>query len=128
MPPLREREDSWARRRAEYRRWLAEPGSFCLVAEEDGALAGYALVRVGAGDDTWRTGDRQAELETLAVAPEARGRGVGTALMDAVHEGLAELGIVDLFVGVVVGNHDALRFYARHGLTPSYVHLYRRRG
>ena len=126
MPPIRERSDSWERRRDEYHRWLGEPGSFCLVAEEGGAVVGYAMVRLGPGDDTWQTGERQAELETLAVVPSARGRGVGGALMNGVDEELALLGVVDLFVGVVVGNSDALRFYSRYGLRPSFVHLYRR--
>lgn len=29
----RPRDESWARRRAQYENWLAEPGSFILVAE-----------------------------------------------------------------------------------------------
>jgi ribosomal protein S18 acetylase RimI-like enzyme len=40
-------------------------------------------------DDTWPMGERHAELYTLTVAEAARGRGVGTRLMDAVDAELA---------------------------------------
>lgn len=127
--PPRSAEDSWRRRRAEYLKWLAEPGSFVVVTEgEGGEPAGYAVVRVGEGDDTWVTGDRTAELETLAVASGRRGEGIGGLLMDAVDAELAALGIVDLKVGVVSSNVDAMRFYERRGLVAYQTVLYRRRG
>ena len=66
-------------------------------------------------------GDRTAELETLAVLPEQRGAGIGGALMDAVDQELGRLGIDDLWVVVVAGNADALRFYERRGLR-TYMH------
>lgn len=56
------------------------------------------------------TGERAAELETLAVLPSSRGRGVGSRLMDAVDDELARLGIDDLWVAVVAGNDAARRF------------------
>lgn len=42
----RSREESWARRRAQYETWLAEPGSFVLVAEQAGSPIGYAMVHL----------------------------------------------------------------------------------
>jgi ribosomal protein S18 acetylase RimI-like enzyme len=59
------------------------------------------------------------------VAPEARGGGVGTALMDALEEHLARLGIADLSIAVMAGNDDALRFYRRRGLVPVELVLWR---
>ena len=125
--PVRYRGASWERRRASYREWLASPGSFCLVAEEAGAAVGYALVRLEPGNDTWETDDPQAGLETLAVLPEARGRGIGTELMDAVDGELDRLGVRDLMVVVAAANEDALRFYRARGMAPLYVDLYQRR-
>jgi ribosomal protein S18 acetylase RimI-like enzyme len=124
---VRAPEDSWQRRRAEYERWLADPGSFAVLAEQDGEPLGYALVHVTDGDDTWDTGDRLAELESLSVAPAARGRGVGTALLDAVDEELERLGVTDLFLGVVASNTDAVRFYERRGLRRYLTVMHRRR-
>lgn len=119
--PTRPPSESWRMRRADYERWLAEPGSFALLAEQDGAPVGYALVHVGGPDETWVTGERTAELETLAVLPGSRGAGIGSALMDAVDDELGRLGIADLWVAVVAGNEDALRFYERRGLV-TYMH------
>lgn len=82
---------------------------------------------MGPGDDTWEMDDPQAGLETLAVLPEARGRGIGTALMDAIDEELDRLGVRDLVVTVVGANEEALRFYRARGMTPLYVDLYQRR-
>ena len=62
-------------RRGDYERWLAEPGSFALVAEEDGTRRwATRSCRLGGPDETWITGDRTAELETLAVLPPAAAR------------------------------------------------------
>ena len=42
------------------------------------------MAAVSEGDETFATGERLAELETLVVAPGERAAGVGTALLDAV--------------------------------------------
>ena len=110
---------SWQIRRALYEHVLGDPEAFALVAVEAGADIGYALVALHDGpDDTWVTGDRIAEVETLAVLPEARGRGVGTALLDRVDEELERIGVRDLRIAVVPTNSDAVRFYERRGLRP----------
>lgn len=60
---------------------LAEP-LFALVAEEDGALIG--VVQCVLHRSTWF--DREiCYLQDLFTAPEARGRGVGRALIEAVY-------------------------------------------
>ena len=128
LPRIRSPEDSWRRRRAEYDRWLARPGSFVLVAESGDRPLGYALVLIETGDDTWSTDERVAIIETLSVAPGSRGRGVGTGLMDAVDTELDRIGVRDVFVGAVATNERALRFYERRGLALSLVHFYGRRG
>lgn len=85
---------------------------------------GYALVAVRPGpDDTWVSGDRLAELETLPVAPDERGQGIGSRLLDAVDEELARLGIGDLFIAALVGNAAAIRLYERRGLRPVMTYL-----
>ena len=106
QPPAR----SWEIRRALYDQVLSDSDAFALVAVQEGVDVGYALVALHDGpDDTWVTGDRIAEVETLAVIPEARGRGVGTALLDRVDAELDALGVRDLRIAVV-------RFYERRGL------------
>ncbi len=55
----------------------------CLVAKEDGALVGF--VHYLFHRNTWEVED-VCYLEDLFTAPEARGRGVGRALIEAVYE------------------------------------------
>ncbi len=89
-------------------------------------LLGYALVQVRPGpDDTWVTGKLLAELQTLSVAPHARGRGIGSMLLDRVDAELDAAGIGDLFIAALHGNDDAIRLYQRRGLRPVAVHLAR---
>lgn len=119
----RERGASWERRRAQYERWLAEPDSFVLLAERDGAPVGYAMVHLHDGSSTWPTAERAGELETLSVLPDERGRGTGAALLEEVRERLRALGADELSVFVIARNAGAIRFYERHAFGPDGVWL-----
>ena len=57
-----------------------------------------------------------AELESISVAPEHRGRGLGTRLMQAVHADLRERGIEFVAVTLFAGNEGAARLYERQGM------------
>lgn len=119
--PEREVADSWRRRRAKYERWLAQPDTFVLLAERDGAPIGYAFVTVGPGHASWASGDRIAELETLSVAPGARGAGVGTLLIDEVARRLDAIGVGAIAVTTTTTNIDSHRFYQARGLRPACI-------
>lgn len=122
--PARELADSWQRRRAKYERWLEDPDAFYVVAEREGNPVGYAFVTVGEGYAAWQSGNRVAELETLSVLPEHRSGGVGAALLEAVWERLAGIGIEDLAITAAKSNVDSHRFYERHGFTQGFVIFY----
>ena len=125
--PVREDEDSWARRRRDYATWLTEPDAFCLVARraEDGPPLGYALVTVNSGSPTWAAVERFGYLETLSVLPSARGAGVGTALLDALQAHLSALGVARLELTMVARNAGARRFYERAGFDVRFVTMVR---
>jgi ribosomal protein S18 acetylase RimI-like enzyme len=127
LPLVEDDELSWRRRRERYRRWLERGEAFLLIAERQGsAPVGYALARLDdEPDDTWSADGAIAELYSLSVAPEARGRGVGTALLDAVDAELEQRGVSALAVAVMVGNDAARRLYERRGLTAGELYLYR---
>jgi ribosomal protein S18 acetylase RimI-like enzyme len=120
--PRRTAADSWTRRRAFYERALAEDGAFVILALRDGRPVGYAMVTPSRPSYTWQI-ERGASLETLAVLPEERGRGVGTALVERVREELSAAGATHLGLTVVATNGDAIRFYRRHGFEDAFLEL-----
>ncbi len=121
---------AWASRRHTERRWLeSEPRSFVLAAESGDRRIGYALVRVRSGAgfaESWSVSDPLADLATLAVLPEFRGRGIGSALLNAVEARLREMGIEDMTIGVIATNSRAMAFYERRGAVPFLTQLIQR--
>lgn len=97
---------------AEIKALMASPGVFALIVEE----AGFILCRAIAGE---------AEILTLAVAPVARRRGTGAALVEAAANLAEGLECDDLFLEVAHDNVAALALYesagfARVGLRKGY--------
>ncbi len=92
-----DREENWRAR-------LAAPGA-CFVAEHGGAPVGMVATRP---DDD---GDG-LQLTSMWVAPSARGRGVGRALVGRV---VAEAAGRPLWLRVMDGNETAVRLYQRCG-------------
>lgn len=121
--PIIERALSWPRRRALYERLLPGPDAFVLLARRDGRPVGYVLAHVhdDGPDDTWPTGARVGEIESLAVLPDERGAGLGTLLLDVAEQRLEAAGVRDLRLVVLTGNDAALRFYRRRGMSPVLV-------
>jgi ribosomal protein S18 acetylase RimI-like enzyme len=126
LPLVVDDELSWQRRRALYVDRLSPGTGFLVLAVDEDAVVGYALVCVEDGpDDTFPVGDRYAELYSLSVAPDRRGSGIGTRLLDFVDDELARRSIHDLKIAVMDGNTDAQRLYERRGLRPAELVLWR---
>jgi ribosomal protein S18 acetylase RimI-like enzyme len=122
--------ETWAERRALYESVLEKPDTVLLLAFDGEELVGYALSHILALEetwigDTWRTEQRIAELESLAVRESHRGRGIASALLDRIDEALEAQGIRDVFVGALAGNEGALRLYARRGFRPTWLYMSR---
>ena len=108
-------EDAWTRDMFASELGGGSAGRYYLVAEEDGQVVGYAgllapvsrLPRPGPGG--------QADVLTMAVAPGHWGRGVGSALLEALLAEAAAQGCADVFLEVRVDNPRAQRLYRRHG-------------
>lgn len=125
-PLVTDDDVSWRQRRRQYDAWLRADEAFILLAERGGQPVGYAVVHLQEGpDDTYPLGSRYAEIYTLSVAPEARGQGIGSLLLDAIDQRLAALGIQNVAVAAMVENEPALRLYQRRGFVPREVVLYR---
>jgi GNAT superfamily N-acetyltransferase len=86
------------------------PDQLLLLAELDGDVVGC-----GIADRSDLAG--QGSLAPRVI-PDARRRGVGTALLRAVDEHLRAHGVHELTVGVSTANEGALRMYAREGFRP----------
>lgn len=125
--PKRELADAWRLRRSKYERWLADPETFFVIAEDAGGPVGYAFVTIGPGYASWGTGERLAELETLSVLPDRRSTGVGAALIEAVWNRLEEKGVDDMAITTTKTNEDAHRFYERQGFRQGFVVYYGKR-
>jgi ribosomal protein S18 acetylase RimI-like enzyme len=83
-----------------------------LIAELDGAPAGYAYLVV---DIDFFTEKPHAHLSVLAVAKEAEGRGVGSALIEASTAWAIARGDDHITLNVFDGNRRAQALYERHG-------------
>jgi len=86
----------------------------CLIAEEDGAPAGFALFFPVYS--TWR--GRSMHLEDLFVQPRFRGRGIGKALLTKVAAVAVERGCTRFFWHVLDWNTPAIDFYRSLGAVP----------
>jgi GNAT superfamily N-acetyltransferase len=109
--------------RARMERVAAHPDHHTLVAERGGRVIGLcALMR---GMTIHRDGDF-VRVVALVVSPEARGGGVGTALMDAAEAWAREIGAHSMHL--TTGNHrdDAHRFYRRLGYEETGKRFYRK--
>ncbi len=85
-------------------------GSWWRVAVIDGGDAGLVCVRVEEG---------RAHLLSMWVAPEARGRGVASRLVDAAVAHAREVGVDEVELWCVDHNTAARALYASKGFTPS---------
>ena len=85
-----------------------ERGARFFVAEENGSIIGFADLRVG----------RRALLRGLAVQAEKRGRGVGSALVQAAVAEACTLGFKLFWVEALAEDVNAVRFYEKNGFVP----------
>ena len=120
--------ETWAIRSAFYRDLLTKPDTLFLLAFDGDRAVGYGLAHVLTLEDTWvpdtwRTGERIGEIESLSVLPAYRGGGLGSTMLDRLEAHLRARGARDLILGVLPGNDDALRLYERRGYRPTWLYL-----
>ena len=91
------------------------PFFFCLIAEQDGQPAGFALYFFSYS--TWM-GRPGLYLEDIFVQPEFRGRGIGIALLKRVAAIAVEKNCPRLEWAVLDWNTPSIEFYRRLGAIP----------
>lgn len=121
LPPWRPPEQVVQGDRRDLAKWFDEPGrsgECMLIADIDGMRAGVAHLVTASDFFTLRA---HGHLSVLAVAVEAEGRGVGSALLDASAEWARQQGFDRLTLSVFAGNQRAQRVYERHGFAPEFL-------
>ncbi|MET8092364.1 GNAT family N-acetyltransferase [Micromonospora sp. NPDC005220] len=94
--------------------------SAVLVAEQGGQVVGMVEVLPLPEPPAHQIlrPEPSAQIHTVVLGA-ARGRGVGSALLDAADRWAAEHGITNLSAGIHHRNAGAVRFYRHHGYAPS---------
>ncbi|MDQ6888258.1 MAG: ribosomal protein S18-alanine N-acetyltransferase [Gemmatimonadota bacterium] len=97
--------DAWSRQ--SFRALLGDRRVFFRAVEgDDGRVVGYVVAWFVMED---------GEIANLAVAKEARGRGVGSQLLEAAVSAGRERGAHAIFLEVRESNETALALYLSHG-------------
>ncbi|PPB80588.1 ribosomal-protein-alanine N-acetyltransferase [Albidovulum inexpectatum] len=88
----------------EFAAFLGQPGAFILSRQDDAGLGGLLVGRVVADE---------AELLTLAVAPERQRQGHGAALVRSFLDEARRRGAATAFLEVAADNLPAIALYRR---------------
>lgn len=121
---------TWAHRAMLYRELLNKTGTILLLAEVPGRRVGYGLAHIHkSGDtwiaDTWVTGPKIGQIESVSVLPDYRNQGIGTRLLDRLEQELADAGATDLILDTLPGNAAAIRMYERRGFQSTWLYMSR---
>lgn len=80
-----------------------------LLAEEEGTIVGYASTYYARAAYDWA-----AEL-SVYVSQDARGKGVGSRLYDALEEMLEQMGYIHFLACISLPNEASLAFHSQRG-------------
>jgi GNAT superfamily N-acetyltransferase len=103
---------------------LADPASVTLIAESEGAFAGYARLKVGQ-PLLAIPGQHPVELVRIYSERKYIGQGVGSALMQACFDKAAQRGCDVVWLGVWEQNPRAIRFYERWGFVRAGTQIFK---
>lgn len=96
-------------------------GEFCMVAEYDGQLAGFALGSlIDKRNSAWSYG----YLTWLAVDPGLKGKGIGSQLIEAITEAFILAGARMMIVDTDADNKPAIRLFRKHDFLHEDRHVY----
>jgi len=107
---------------AGFHRLLDTGGVRAWIGDLDGAKVGFAAARLTELTD----GTSLAEIDALYVLPEARGVGLGEALMDEVLAWAADAGAAAVDAVALPGDRVTKNFFERYGLTARALQVHRR--
>jgi GNAT superfamily N-acetyltransferase len=98
---------------------LGEPDSVIAIAEAHATPIGYVWFELQTRPETlFNPPRRRIYLHHVSVLPDARRRGVATALLHFVAQRAAVEGITDIMLDTWTANADAQVFFAARGFAP----------
>jgi ribosomal protein S18 acetylase RimI-like enzyme len=88
------------------RQLLHQSNGAAWIAEQDGQMAGFAIVE-------WseEAGEKIAYIQTIEVAPDRRGQGVGGELLSHIEDSARSAGARWIWLHVDAKNASAIRLY-----------------
>ncbi|NIS47356.1 MAG: GNAT family N-acetyltransferase [candidate division Zixibacteria bacterium] len=112
-----------------YRTWdeyelvdlFASDGDFCLVAEIEDRIVGFAL---GSLIDKRRSAWNYGYLEWIGVAPEVKNAGIGVKLLNRLTELFIKNGVRIMLVDTEAENKEAIQFFKKQGFGQEVRHIY----
>ena len=95
------------------RAWFAEHGHLTpvLTAECDGQVIGFAYASLVSQKHGWRF----TREDTIYIAPEFRGQGVGERLLTALLDVLRDVGVRLVIASITSTNEASLRLHRKFG-------------
>jgi [ribosomal protein S18]-alanine N-acetyltransferase len=89
-----------------------------VVAEEDHDAVGYIMCRIEVGLSNYGLGGliRKGHVVSLAVMPQARRKGVASALLNAAMAGMVSYKAKQIYLEVRVTNEAGVNLYKKLGL------------
>ncbi|MFQ3319762.1 MAG: ribosomal protein S18 acetylase RimI-like enzyme [Natronomonas sp.] len=92
-----------------------------LLAERDGDIVGF--VTFGRESESFEQDVTRGLVHNIYVTAGHRGEGIGSALLAAAEETLAERGVDSVALQAMAANDEAREFYRRHGYDPHRIEL-----
>ena len=103
-----------------FREAIQDPDSAALVIEGPEGLLGMAIARVTEQGHHSMSNARVLELSRVVVRADARGKGLGTKLIEAAAAFGKEQGAAFLTAKLFTGNEEGRAFWERVGFIPRY--------
>lgn len=98
-----------------YRQRITEEDGFAMVAEDSEEVIGYAVGGIHDAEE-FRDIDRLAEIESMYLEPEYRGKGIGTQFVEKLRDWAVENNADRLRAEASAGNKAGIKFYRNKGL------------
>jgi GNAT superfamily N-acetyltransferase len=102
-----------------FRARLADRDGRTMIAEDDGGPLGYIWSEIQRrGENPFKPARSRIYVNHISVLPEARRKGVASALIAAVERQAVAEGIAEIELDYWAANADAAAFFAAQGFEP----------